>query len=171
MHDVGGILATFLKASDVVVITGPLGAGKTTLVKGIAETLEVTGVVTSPTFVISRKHKSGAKGIGLVHVDAYRLSESSDLRDLDLDELAADVAVIEWGAPFVETLHCDWLELFISRDEDGEPLNIGQEKTWSEDDDPASGVRAISVIGHGTRWHDVVPKIENELAKLLAVNE
>ncbi len=110
----GAELAAGLVAGDLVVLDGPLGAGKTVLVRGIARGLGVLGPVTSPTFVIARAHRpggggSGGGGPGLVHVDAYRLGGASDLGGeldaLDLDtDLDAAVVVVEWGAGVVEGL-------------------------------------------------------------------
>lgn len=113
-------LAGLLRAGDVVVLDGPLGAGKTALTTGIAAGLGVRGRVTSPTFVIARRHApTGPDGPGLVHVDAYRLLGGQDpdgaqpgagdladqLESLDLDSaLDEDVVVVEWGAGFVDSL-------------------------------------------------------------------
>lgn len=116
----GAELAKLLTAGDVVVLDGPLGAGKTALTTGIASGLGVLGRVTSPTFVLARRHAPGSKsGPGLVHVDAYRLlgdrgpeaparspaALADQLEALDLDSaLDDDVVVVEWGAGFVESL-------------------------------------------------------------------
>src|ERR1700729_1014242 len=85
MHQFGIDLAAELRAGDVVVLTGPLGAGKTGLTRGIGEGLKVRGPVTSPTFVLARTHPSLVAGPPLVHVDAYRLSSAVELDDLDID--------------------------------------------------------------------------------------
>lgn len=105
----GAELAAELETGDLVILHGPLGAGKTVLVRGLARGLGVQGVVTSPTFVIAREHRAGARGMDLVHVDAYRLGSSTDLAGeldaLDLDtDLARAVVVVEWGAGVVESL-------------------------------------------------------------------
>jgi tRNA threonylcarbamoyladenosine biosynthesis protein TsaE len=102
----GERLAAGLGAGDLVVLTGPLGAGKTVLVRGLARGLGVTGAVTSPTFVIAREHRSGRDGgVPLVHVDAYRLGGPAELDDLDLDtDLAAAVVAVEWGEGVAERL-------------------------------------------------------------------
>ena len=100
MRDLGRRLAGLLRAGDLVILAGPLGAGKTTLVQGIGAGLGVRGPVTSPTFVIARVHPvvSGS-GPALVHADAYRLGSISEVDDLDLDaDAAAAVTVVEWGA-------------------------------------------------------------------------
>ncbi|MGO4245441.1 tRNA (adenosine(37)-N6)-threonylcarbamoyltransferase complex ATPase subunit type 1 TsaE, partial [Janibacter sp. RAF20_2_2] len=95
----GRRLATLLRAGDLVVLTGGLGAGKTTLTRGLGAGLGVRGAVTSPTFVIARVHPSLVGGPELVHVDAYRLGGAAELDDLDLDsELDEAVTVVEWGA-------------------------------------------------------------------------
>jgi tRNA threonylcarbamoyladenosine biosynthesis protein TsaE len=121
-----------------------LGAGKTTFVQGLAEELDVQGSVTSPTFVVSRVHRPKSSGIALVHVDAYRLTGQSDLVDLDLDATKNAVFVIEWGKDFVSGFSENWLEIDIDR---------AQELT--DDSDPASGIRTISVTAVGDRWSEL----------------
>jgi tRNA threonylcarbamoyladenosine biosynthesis protein TsaE len=124
MRDLGARLATALRAGDVVVLSGGLGAGKTTFTQGIGAELGVRGAVTSPTFVISRVHPSLGDGPALMHVDAYRLGRVSELDDLDLDtSLDEAVTVVEWGAGMAEGLADDRLEVRIERavaDEAGE---------------------------------------------------
>ncbi|MDC5696944.1 tRNA (adenosine(37)-N6)-threonylcarbamoyltransferase complex ATPase subunit type 1 TsaE [Intrasporangium calvum] len=101
----GRRLGRLLRAGDVLVLTGDLGAGKTTLTQGLAEGLGVRGPITSPTFVIARVHPSLSDGPALVHVDAYRLGSALELDDLDLDaDLEQSVTVIEWGAGMSEQL-------------------------------------------------------------------
>lgn len=105
----GERLAAGLAAGDLVVLSGPLGAGKTAFVRGLARGLGVAGPVTSPTFVIAREHRAGARGVPLVHVDAYRLGMAADvaaeLDDLDLDtDLDAAVVAVEWGEGVAERL-------------------------------------------------------------------
>lgn len=113
----GERLAAALRAGDVVILTGDLGAGKTTFTQGLGAGLGVRGDVTSPTFVIARMHPSVVDGPALVHVDAYRLGESAELDDLDLDTaLEESVTVVEWGAGLAEALADDRLEVRIGRD-------------------------------------------------------
>ncbi|HXV91835.1 MAG TPA: tRNA (adenosine(37)-N6)-threonylcarbamoyltransferase complex ATPase subunit type 1 TsaE [Pseudonocardia sp.] len=103
----GAQLAATLSAGDLVVLAGPLGAGKTVLVRGLARGLGVAGPVTSPTFVIAREHRPlpGGAGVPLVHVDAYRLGGPDELDDLDLDtDLDEAVVVVEWGEGVAERL-------------------------------------------------------------------
>jgi tRNA threonylcarbamoyl adenosine modification protein YjeE len=144
MQAFGKQIGALLVADDVVVLSGPLGAGKTTLVKGLAEQLDVQGVVTSPTFVVSRVHKPQGTGLALVHVDAYRLSGQSDLVDLDLNATKNAAYVIEWGKDLVSGFTENWLEIEIDR-----ALEL------NDDSDPASGVRSISVTAVGDRWRDL----------------
>lgn len=112
----GERLGRVLRAGDLVVLTGDLGAGKTTLTQGIAEGLGVRGPVTSPTFVIARVHPSLVGGPALVHVDAYRLGGLAELDDLDLDTSLEDaVTVVEWGGGLAEGLADERLEIEILR--------------------------------------------------------
>jgi tRNA threonylcarbamoyladenosine biosynthesis protein TsaE len=101
----GRALGSLLRAGDLVILSGSLGAGKTALTKGIAAGMGVTGTVTSPTFVIARIHPAAPGGVALVHVDAYRLAGAVELDDLDLDtDLTASAVVIEWGETVAEQL-------------------------------------------------------------------
>ncbi|HEY2441753.1 MAG TPA: tRNA (adenosine(37)-N6)-threonylcarbamoyltransferase complex ATPase subunit type 1 TsaE [Streptosporangiaceae bacterium] len=132
MLALGRRLAAELSAGDLMLLTGPLGAGKTTLVQGVGEALKVRGRVTSPTFVIARVHPSLAAGPALVHVDAYRLGGLAEVDDLDLD-LDGSVTVVEWGAGLAEELSADRLEITIG---------------LSGEDD----VRTVRIRGVGARW-------------------
>ncbi len=141
MRRLGAEVASVLRAGDLVLLDGPLGAGKTTLTQGIGAGLAVRGAVTSPTFVIARSHPG--PGPSLVHVDAYRLSGSVEVDDLDLDaDLDRVITVVEWGSGKVEGLAADRLEVEIRREAGlaGDP------------DDPAGGVRSVTVRGVGGRW-------------------
>jgi tRNA threonylcarbamoyladenosine biosynthesis protein TsaE len=123
MHQLGVKLSAQLRAGDLVLVNGPLGAGKTVLAQGIGEGLGVSGV-TSPTFVISRVHKAV---IPFIHVDAYRLIDSENpnlyLDDLDLD-IANSITVIEWGGTESARLSEDRLEITIDRSEDQRKVEI-----------------------------------------------
>ncbi|MFA1549104.1 tRNA (adenosine(37)-N6)-threonylcarbamoyltransferase complex ATPase subunit type 1 TsaE [Actinomadura chokoriensis] len=138
MHELGLRLAGLLRAGDLLVMTGHLGAGKTTLTQGIGEGLKVRGPITSPTFVIARVHPSLAGGPPLVHVDAYRLGGFAELDDLDLDaSVAESVTIVEWGEGLAEGLAEDRLELIISRGD-----GPGEE-------------REVRIVGVGHRWSDL----------------
>src|SRR5918998_284648 len=116
MQQLGERLAGLLRPGDVVIATGDLGAGKTTLTQGIGRGLGTTGRVISPTFVLSRIHASTTGRPRLVHVDAYRLGGPAELDDLDLDATVADsVTVVEWGRGVAEGLADDRLEIDIWR--------------------------------------------------------
>lgn len=116
MQDLGARLAELLQPGDLIIATGDLGAGKTTLTQGIGRGLDSEGAVISPTFVLSRIHASRSNRPSLVHVDAYRLSSAEELDDLDLDASAADaVTVVEWGAGLAEDLAEHRLEIDIRR--------------------------------------------------------
>lgn len=116
MQALGARLAGLLRPGDLVIASGDLGAGKTTLTQGIGRGLDSEGAVISPTFVLSRIHTSRSGRPTLVHVDAYRLSSAEELDDLDLDATAADaVTVVEWGAGLAEELAEHRLEIDIRR--------------------------------------------------------
>ena len=119
-HELGRRLVTDLRAGDLLVLSGPLGAGKTALTQGIGAGLGVRGSVTSPTFVLARVHRGP---LPLVHVDAYRLRESGssrlELDDMDLDaDLPDSVTVVEWGEGLVEELAEARLEVTLARPDD-----------------------------------------------------
>src|SRR5215469_15951688 len=116
MRVLGTRLAGLLRAGDLVILIGDLGAGKTTLVQGIGAGLEVRGPVTSPTFVIARVHPSLRGGPDLVHADAYRLGSQAEVDDLDLDaDVDRAVTVVEWGEGLVEDLAQGHLRITIDR--------------------------------------------------------
>ena len=113
----GRELAGLLRAGDLVVLAGPLGAGKTALTQGIGAGLGVRGPVTSPTFVLARVHRGGR--LPLVHVDAYRLGGMADVDDLDLDATTDEaVTVVEWGHGLVEQLADEHLVVELDRRDD-----------------------------------------------------
>jgi len=130
-HAWGARLGALLRAGDLLLLTGDLGAGKTTLTQGIADGLGVRGPITSPTFVIARVHPSLVGGADLVHVDAYRLGGLIELEDLDLDaSIEEAVTVVEWGHGVAEQLSDDYLELTLRGHE----------------------ARTVEIVGHGERW-------------------
>ena len=113
----GERLGSVMAPGDLVLLAGPLGAGKTVVAKGIAAGLGVRGRVSSPTFIIAREHPAGDRGVPMVHVDAYRLGgDLSQLDDLDLDtELVEAAVVIEWGEGSAERLNTDHLLIRLTR--------------------------------------------------------
>ena len=119
MHELGMTLGVKFKAGDLVLLTGPLGAGKTTLTRGIGEALGAIGNVSSPTFVIARTHKLENRDDVFVHVDAYRLSSAAELDDLDID-FENSITVVEWGKGYTDGITDRWLEIEIERDHTGE---------------------------------------------------
>ncbi len=122
MEAFGRSLGAALRAGDLVVLSGPLGAGKTTLTRGIADALDVRGPVQSPTFVIARTHPPLSDGPALVHVDAYRLGTDGELDDLDID-FAHSVTIAEWAAPFAAAVADRWWEVEIDRGWSGTGLD------------------------------------------------
>lgn len=146
MHALGVALGKQLRAGDLLVLTGPLGAGKTTLTRGIGQGLNVRGPVTSPTFVLARTHPSLADGAPLVHVDAYRLSSALELDDLDID-FARSIVVVEWGAGLLDGITDSWLDVTIARPEGAVAGELDADETVEP--------RTITLTGHGDRWADL----------------
>ncbi len=148
MREFGVTIGVELRAGDLIILTGPLGAGKTTLTRGIGEGLRVRGPITSPTFVLARTHPSLVDGPPLVHVDAYRLSDPSEADDLDLD-FENSVVVAEWGAGIVGGSD-SWLEIVIER-----PVGAGAGLAGADVDADEELVepRTLRLRGHGPRWH------------------
>jgi tRNA threonylcarbamoyladenosine biosynthesis protein TsaE len=137
----GRRLAASLRAGDLIVLGGPLGAGKTTLVQGIGEGLHVSGRIASPTFVIARVHPGP---VPLVHVDAYRLASLEEVDDLDLDVSADEaVTVVEWGEGKAEQLADSYLTITLDRAGDSEQ-------------------RTATVVGHGGDWATRISALDDE---------
>nr|WP_267900469.1 tRNA (adenosine(37)-N6)-threonylcarbamoyltransferase complex ATPase subunit type 1 TsaE [Cryobacterium melibiosiphilum] len=160
MHRFGRDLATALGAGDLVVLTGPLGAGKTTLTRGLGEGLGVRGPVTSPTFVLARTHPSLVGGPPLVHVDAYRLQSAVELDDLDID-FPRSVVVVEWGRGMLDGITESWLDVEIERPRGGRLMATtdaaasvtGHDADDDDlDDDDLDEPRTVTITAHGPRW-------------------
>jgi tRNA threonylcarbamoyl adenosine modification protein YjeE len=145
MHELGLKLARLLEAGDLVVLTGPLGAGKTTLTRGVGEGLTAIGNVSSPTFVIARTHKRKDGGPVLVHVDAYRLGGPLELDDLDID-YENSIVLVEWGKGMTDDLVESWLEIVIER---------ARAIEHAADESNAADPRTVSIMGYGPRWVNV----------------
>ncbi len=155
MHALGVRLARLLRPGDLVIASGELGAGKTTLTQGIGEGLDAIGPIISPTFVLSRIHPSRSGRPPLVHVDAYRLSTSSELDDLDLDATAAEsVTVVEWGQGLAEGLASDRLELDIwtALPEPVAPDPSGDTSLADDRVYDGAGDRVVTLRPVGARW-------------------
>ena len=140
MHRLGLAIARVLRAGDLLLLNGPLGAGKTTLTRGIGEGLGASGTVQSPTFVLARTHRTEA-GPKLVHVDAYRLNSAVELDDLDID-FANSIVVVEWARDYIDGLAEHWLQVDINRDSDDES-------------------RMVTISGIGQRWQGVEIAVSN----------
>jgi tRNA threonylcarbamoyl adenosine modification protein YjeE len=134
MHDLGLKIAKELRKGDLVLLSGQMGAGKTTLSRGVGEGLKVLGTVSSPTFVIARTHKTREGEAPLVHVDAYRLTSPAELDDLDID-FENSIVLVEWGRGFTEGIVDSFLDVEIIRSSN-----------------PLEEVREVSIIGVGERW-------------------
>jgi tRNA threonylcarbamoyladenosine biosynthesis protein TsaE len=122
MEQLGEQIGRMLRPGDLVVLTGPLGAGKTTLTRGIARGLDVRGRVQSPTFVLARTHPSLVGGTPLVHVDAYRLGSPAELDDLDID-FDRSAVIVEWGRGMVDGLRDAWWEIELDREWHGRGID------------------------------------------------
>ena len=140
MRALGARIGSACVGGDVVILTGDLGAGKTTLTQGIAAGMGIDVAVTSPTFVIVRVHEQAADGPGLVHVDAYRLGSVAELDDLDIEaDLERSVVVVEWGSGIAERLSPSRIDVSIER-----PADDGDE------------TRTVTVRADGTRFEDAL---------------
>lgn len=137
MHALGVRVSKQFRAGDLIVLVGPLGAGKTTLTRGIGEGLRAIGNVSSPTFVIARTHKREGSDVPMVHVDAYRLGGAEELDDLDID-FENSIVLVEWGKGLLEGISEAWLEIEIERDHTGE-----------------TETRELKILGFGDRWSAV----------------
>jgi tRNA threonylcarbamoyladenosine biosynthesis protein TsaE len=137
MHALGIRIGKQLREGDLVVLVGPLGAGKTTLTRGVGEALGVIGNVSSPTFVIARTHKRENGEAPMVHVDAYRLGSADELDDLDID-FPKSIVLVEWGKGMLDDISDNLLEVEIARDHTGE-----------------SETREVTITGIGQRWQGV----------------
>ena len=168
----GARLARLLRAGDLVMLSGSLGAGKTTLAQGIGAALQVRGRVSSPTFIIARVHPALSDGPDLIHVDAYRITSLEEVDALDLDSsLDRSVTLVEWGEEKVEALSPDRLEIQVRRPHgavrDGvrkpDDVTIGSESPGGAvTEDPVvdlgevdDGCRTITVRALGPRWADI----------------
>ncbi len=160
MRALGARLAALLGAGDLVVLAGPLGAGKTTLVQGIGSGLGVRGPITSPTFVIARVHPSLGGGPDLVHADAYRLGSRIEVDDLDLDaDLDHSVTVVEWGEGLVENLAA--AHLLITIDRPAAPAA----GSWSDAGEGGGDQpRTVILTGYGDRWTQAAAPLAAVLA-------
>ncbi|MER8025683.1 tRNA (adenosine(37)-N6)-threonylcarbamoyltransferase complex ATPase subunit type 1 TsaE [Glutamicibacter protophormiae] len=161
----GTALGTQLRAGDLLILTGALGAGKTTLTQSLGVGLKVREGIISPTFVLARQHPSLIDGPGLIHVDAYRLKDQNDVDTLDLEStLAESVTVVEWGLGKVEHLTDSRLELQLDR----EALTAAAEKPavnpWEEETD-LDEPRLFTLKAIGPRWDE--PAFEHLKSTLL----
>jgi tRNA threonylcarbamoyladenosine biosynthesis protein TsaE len=136
MHELGVKVSKVLRAGDLAILIGPLGAGKTTFTRGVGEGLQVEGNVSSPTFVVARTHKREGKA-PFVHVDAYRLGSPGELDDLDIP-FASSIVFVEWGKGLTNDISENWLEVEIARDTTG-----------------ATEDRQVKITGFGDRWAGV----------------
>jgi tRNA threonylcarbamoyl adenosine modification protein YjeE len=140
MNLLGLAIAKVLRAGDLLLLNGPLGAGKTTLTRGIGEGLGAQGTVQSPTFVLARTHRTES-GPKLVHVDAYRLNSAVELDDLDID-FANSIVVVEWARDYIDGIAEHWLQVDINRE--------SQDET-----------REVTINGIGQRWEGVEIALSN----------
>lgn len=153
----GERLAALLRAGDLVMLSGGLGAGKTTLAQGVGAAMDVRGRVSSPTFIIARVHPALGDGPDLIHVDAYRLNTLEEIDALDLDSsLDESVTLVEWGEDKVEGLSQDRLEIEVTRPHGGLVPDGGTAEPGVTDlDGVDDGRRTVTVTALGPRWAEV----------------
>ncbi len=137
MEDLGRRIGEQLRPGDLLILTGPLGAGKTTFTRGLADGLGVRGPVQSPTFVIARTHPSLVGEAPLVHVDAYRLGSAAELDDLDID-FTRSVVVIEWGRPMASAVADAWWDIEFERP-------VGGDQDLDDEDLDADAPRIVTI--------------------------
>lgn len=137
MEDLGRRIGEQLRPGDLLILTGALGAGKTTFTRGLADGLGVRGPVQSPTFVIARTHPSLVGGAPLVHVDAYRLGSAAELDDLDID-FTRSVVVIEWGRPMASAVADAWWDIEFERP-------VGGDQDLDDEDLDADAPRIVTI--------------------------
>ncbi|MBM9462033.1 tRNA (adenosine(37)-N6)-threonylcarbamoyltransferase complex ATPase subunit type 1 TsaE [Aeromicrobium sp. YIM 150415] len=151
MHELAADVARLLSPGDLLVLSGDLGAGKTTFTQGLGEALGVRGPITSPTFVIARTHPSLADGPPLVHVDAYRLGDAAEIDDLDLDASTEEsITVVEWGEGRAEQLADSWLSVRIEARAVDDTDPVGTDSGVKSPD-----MRVVTIRPRGPRWIDV----------------
>lgn len=147
MEALGEEMGRMLRPGDLVVLTGPLGAGKTTLTRGIGRGLGVRGPIQSPTFVLARTHPSLVGGAPLVHVDAYRLGSAAELDDLDID-VDASVVIVEWGRGLVDGIRERWWEVELEREWHGRGVDNACGTVAHEADLDADTPRLVRITRH-----------------------
>ena len=153
-RDLGADLGRLLRAGDLVMLSGGLGAGKTTLTQGIGVGMGVRGRVASPTFIVARVHPSLRGGPDLIHADAYRITDLGDLETLDLDSsLDEAVTVVEWGEGKTEAMSPERLVIDVRRAEGGQACRDGHVIDLEDMDD---GMRSIVLHAHGSRWNGIL---------------
>ncbi|MBW9111688.1 tRNA (adenosine(37)-N6)-threonylcarbamoyltransferase complex ATPase subunit type 1 TsaE [Microbacterium ureisolvens] len=148
MEALGEEMGRMLRPGDIVVLTGPLGAGKTTLTRGIGRGLDVRGPIQSPTFVLARTHPSLSDGAPLVHVDAYRLGSAAELDDLDID-FDGSVVIVEWGRGLVDGLRDRWWEVELEREWHGHGVDDACGTVAHEAELDADTPRLVKITRHG----------------------
>lgn len=150
MEALGEEMGRMLRPGDLVVLTGPLGAGKTTLTRGIGRGLGVRGPIQSPTFVLARTHPSLVGGAPLVHVDAYRLGSAAELDDLDID-FDGSVVIVEWGRGMVDGIRDHWWEVELEREWHGRGVDNACGTVGREAELDADAPRLVRISRHDRR--------------------
>lgn len=168
-HALGAALGWVLEAGDLVVLTGELGAGKTTFTQGLGEGLGVRAGIISPTFVLVRIHPNLPEGRrpggpDLVHVDAYRLESAAEIDDIDLENtMDTAVTVVEWGRDRVEHLSDSRLEVDLHRSVGGVSIPLTEDTVLDFDTDDDDEPRTIVFRGFGPRWAEAPTLLETAI--------
>lgn len=165
----GRALGEVLRAGDLIMLSGGLGAGKTTLAQGIGEGMGVRGRVASPTFIVARVHHSLSGGPDLIHADAYRIRDLEDLETLDLDScLEEAVIVVEWGEGKTEAMSEERLEIAVVRGTGG---TAGRSEGTIDLETMDDGERRVELRPRGTRWDGVLDRVLARAREIIAEGE
>jgi len=177
-RQLAGVLAAFFQVGDVVLLSGSLGAGKTTFMKGVAEGLGICDPVTSPTFALAHHYRVSEAEVGaesghtksklaeLRHIDLYRLSHPQEMLDYIWEELEQAAVFVEWGERLLDEFSDNRLEIKISFEAIADSLEVSEQASQQASDTSASDSRMIELAAVGHRWSQVWKDLATATAKL-----